>query len=338
MECDRLRITAGNDFTLVVVPMNRIDGEVVESFEPLADSATGVWIVTSKGVRVVVPPYVDGMTDNELHWEVVLAYGVVAIAITVPSEMQKVDGYGLVVVGEKDGRRWRYKEKPYEAFEIVDASSEQNVSEDNVRVYRIEAIVGIGLAGGSGDAGKSAYDIACEHGFEGTEEEWLESLNGSDGKSAYQVAVENGFEGTEEEWLESLNGSDGKSAYQLAVENGFHGTEQQWLESLKESVTIKTEESGISALSAEVDKYHVVPGTVTNLTVTLPTMTAATKIQGLVIYLKTGSGTPDIHFTSSHDVVLPKDYTIEANTIYEFNCIFNGLAWVVAYAAFEEQT
>lgn len=28
--------------------------------------------------------------------------------------------------------------------------------------------------------------------------------NGEDGKSAYQIAVENGFEGTEEEWLESL--------------------------------------------------------------------------------------------------------------------------------------
>lgn len=29
------------------------------------------------------------------------------------------------------------------------------------------------------------------------------------GKSAYEVAVMNGFEGTEEEWLESLQGEDG---------------------------------------------------------------------------------------------------------------------------------
>ena len=29
--------------------------------------------------------------------------------------------------------------------------------------------------------GKSAYEIACEHGFVGTEEEWLESLKGKDG-------------------------------------------------------------------------------------------------------------------------------------------------------------
>jgi len=34
--------------------------------------------------------------------------------------------------------------------------------------------------------------------------------NGSNGKSAYEIAVENGFEGTESEWLESLKGEDGK--------------------------------------------------------------------------------------------------------------------------------
>ena len=32
---------------------------------------------------------------------------------------------------------------------------------------------------------------------------------GSDGKSAYEVAVENGFSGTEQEWLDSLVGADG---------------------------------------------------------------------------------------------------------------------------------
>ena len=47
------------------------------------------------------------------------------------------------------------------------------------------------------------------------------------GKSAYEIAVENGFEGTEAEWLESLkgqngsNGQDGKPGQQgPAGENG----------------------------------------------------------------------------------------------------------------------
>ena len=35
--------------------------------------------------------------------------------------------------------------------------------------------------GGSGTAGKSAYEIAVDNGFVGTETEWLESLNGEQG-------------------------------------------------------------------------------------------------------------------------------------------------------------
>ena len=33
--------------------------------------------------------------------------------------------------------------------------------------------------------------------------------NGNDGKSAYDIAIENGFIGTEQEWLDSLRGTDG---------------------------------------------------------------------------------------------------------------------------------
>lgn len=33
--------------------------------------------------------------------------------------------------------------------------------------------------------------------------------NAKNGKSAYEIAVDNGFEGTEPEWLESLKGADG---------------------------------------------------------------------------------------------------------------------------------
>ena len=96
-----------------------------------------------------------------------------------------------------------------------------------------------GPAGKDGEDGKSAYEIAVENGFKGTEEEWLASLegkDGEDGKSAYELAVEKGFKGTEEEWLASLegkDGKDGKSAYDIAVEAGFKGTEEEWLAALK---------------------------------------------------------------------------------------------------------
>lgn len=69
-----------------------------------------------------------------------------------------------------------------------------------------------GPIGPNGPEGKSAYEVAVEAGFVGTEEEWLESLHGDDGnngKSAYEIAVEEGFVGTEEEWLASLKGEKG---------------------------------------------------------------------------------------------------------------------------------
>lgn len=101
-----------------------------------------------------------------------------------------------------------------------------------------------GPKGDPGSNGKSAYEIAVENGFAGTEQDWLESLEGSSGKSAYELAVLDGFIGTEGEWLESLNGANGMSAYELAVAGGFEGTEQQWLESLK-GRDGKTPEKGV---------------------------------------------------------------------------------------------
>lgn len=123
-----------------------------------------------------------------------------------------------------------------------------------------------------GPAGDSAYQVAVDNGFVGTESQWLDSLEGApgapgddgapgapgapgtpgaDGASAYDIAVSEGFVGTESEWLESLQGSDGApgspgapgapgtpgadgaSAYEIAVEDGFVGTESEWLASLQ---------------------------------------------------------------------------------------------------------
>ena len=74
-----------------------------------------------------------------------------------------------------------------------------------------------------GKDGKSAFEIAIEHGFVGTEAEWLKSLKGVDGKDGV-----NGLPGRD-----GIDGTDGKSAYIIAVEHGFTGTENEWLQSLK---------------------------------------------------------------------------------------------------------
>src|SRR5699024_9428249 len=64
--------------------------------------------------------------------------------------------------------------------------------------------------------GHSAYQVALNEGFEGSSEEWFESLKGDKGDtgdSAYEEARKNGFVCSETEWLESLNGLDGTVAY-----------------------------------------------------------------------------------------------------------------------------
>ena len=83
-----------------------------------------------------------------------------------------------------------------------------------------------------GKDGKSAFEIAVEYGFVGTEAEWLESLKGVDGKDG--VNGKDGCDGRNgADGLPGRDGIDGKSAYIIAVEHGFTGTENEWLQSLK---------------------------------------------------------------------------------------------------------
>lgn len=80
--------------------------------------------------------------------------------------------------------------------------------------------------------GKSAYEIAVQNGFVGTQAEWLNSLKGEPGQNGEDGS--NGTDGVDgSDGQNGANGQNGKSAYQLAQENGFTGTLTQWLASLK---------------------------------------------------------------------------------------------------------
>ncbi len=101
-----------------------------------------------------------------------------------------------------------------------------------------------GFKGDKGDTGLSAYEVAVENGFSGTETEWLESLRGEagvqgidglDGLSAYQLWVLAGNEGTEADFFNSLRGEDGAnglSAYEIWLSLGNTGTETEFIASL----------------------------------------------------------------------------------------------------------
>lgn len=84
---------------------------------------------------------------------------------------------------------------------------------------------------------KSNYERAKEiQGFQGTEEEYLDSLHGAPGKDLYQAAVERGYKGSFDDFLEQQKGAPGapgKSNYELAQEDGFTGTLTEYLASKK---------------------------------------------------------------------------------------------------------
>lgn len=127
-----------------------------------------------------------------------------------------------------------------------------------------------GGQGPAGADGASAYQVATNNGFVGTETEWLASLkgeqgdaglNGADGQDGAQgeqgetgpqgPAGEDGSGGPGTEGpqgpagqdgaqgetglagQDGIDGADGDSAYEVAVAEGFQGSQAEWLESLK---------------------------------------------------------------------------------------------------------
>lgn len=100
--------------------------------------------------------------------------------------------------------------------------------------------------GGTTKYGLSAYQIAVNHGFEGSEEEWIESLNGKD---AYEVAVGNGYQGSEDEFyaqLGVLSGLEERVSEDAAV---------------AEAAAERTEAAADRAESASVNTPKIVGGT-----------------------------------------------------------------------------
>ena len=84
-----------------------------------------------------------------------------------------------------------------------------------------------------GKDGKSAYQIWRESGYDGTIEDFLNSLVGPAGKSTYEIWLSLGNEGTIVDFISSIQGEKGYSAYDLWIKEGNEGTIVDFLNSLK---------------------------------------------------------------------------------------------------------
>ena len=98
-----------------------------------------------------------------------------------------------------------------------------------------------GKNGRNGTNGKDGVD-----GIDGKNgEDGKNGVDGKDGKSAYTIACENGFVGTESEWIESLKGADGTSVGVASVSESLEsGGENVVLFSDGQSVTVRNGEKG----------------------------------------------------------------------------------------------
>lgn len=148
--------------------------------------------------------------------------------------LKKLDEKAAGLQNGKDGFSPKVKAEQMKSgvvITIVDADGETSATLHN------------GANGEKGTDGKSAYQIAVEQGYQGSESDWLSSLKGDKGEKGNTGAKGN----------PGQDGADGKSAYAIAVEHGYEDSEEKWLLSLKgeKGDTGKRGEKGDTGLQGE---------------------------------------------------------------------------------------
>ncbi|MDR0449224.1 MAG: collagen-like protein, partial [Rickettsiales bacterium] len=141
---------------------------------------------------------------------------------------------------------------------LQDIARLERMVDDLQRELDLLVITGaIGATGPKGDKGdpgldgmdgKSAYEIARESGYTGTEAEWITNINNISSTSITEIVERIIQQGGLTEIVEQIviqqggagatgpagaQGADGKSAYEIAVAAGFAGNQTDWLASLK---------------------------------------------------------------------------------------------------------
>lgn len=152
-----------------------------------------------------------------------------------------------------------------------------------------------------GNYGMSAYELAVSNGFDGTEEEWLASLEGKDGTDG-----ENGINGE--------NGEDRvmspSELYQEAVANGYTGTYLDFLkEYLSSSSSAITAYATNAALRSAVSVVCTFDYTSTNIFGQTQTGTAKSSGSGVIYKLDKASGS--CYIITNYHVVYYKNSNTE---------------------------
>lgn len=142
----------------------------------------------------------------------------------------------------------------------------------------------------------------------------IDGADGADGKSAYQIAIENGFEGTEQEWLESLKGQDGINGLDgKDGENGVDGKDGK-------NYFVELVESTTTTLEIQPNKFYKL-GEVATLNITLAEIIDNTQLNEFMFEFISGETATTL--TLPDAVKWLGTPTIEANKIYQCSIVNN---------------
>lgn len=180
IKVNHTEISVSNHETLVEGNLNSIFLDF--RFSPEWDNIARVAVFTNGETRVAVT-----LSSNScaIPWEVLANPGKLLLALRGID-----DGGSYVICTENEALGTVVKSSAN--GEIADA---QEATPDVLDSLLADVAEIHSMGGIAGLDGKSAYDIAVEHGFAGTEAQWLASLKGADGHSG--ADGQNGTDGAD---------------------------------------------------------------------------------------------------------------------------------------------
>lgn len=204
-------VQRGTDKRIPVELVKQPSGEVLD---PAELEGLHVMVSSENGMGIATIPY--AIEDGKL-------------VVEVTADISRQLGLGVYTMTATGRIPDPAYADGYHDYEIVVALCNVTKYGSNETPVKVTANV---LEGLKGKDGLNNYQLAVKHGYQGTEEQFAKDIIP---KSNYERAKElKGFQGTEEEYLDSLKGESGKSAYELAKEaEGFTGTLTDYLASLK---------------------------------------------------------------------------------------------------------
>ena len=213
---------------------SKSDGKTLQLVQRCTDKRIPVELIKQPSGEVLDPSELEGlhvMVSSESGMGIAtIPYAIEdgKLVVEVTADISRQLGLGIYTMTATGRIPDPAYADGYHDYEIVVALCNVTKYGSNETPVKVQANV---LEGLKGKDGLNNYQLAVKHGYQGTEEQFAKDIIP---KSNYERAKElQGFEGTEEEYLQSLHGAPGESIYDIAVRRGFVGSEQVYLESQK---------------------------------------------------------------------------------------------------------